>query len=700
LKPIHAIQDASLLLSPSEESIKEELSLGMTYCHTRLRSAYNLVWISSFIETSPSLHLTITKAVHNLACIGDDTHRGHGVSGLSLFLRDGTLDRKMILPPDGQDQNAGLGIFLPKAFTARIAPFAQPAIQHIVRWQELIDLYACVNQPEDEDQIWERILSSLNVAYEVSPEELANIPARGPLVVVANHPYGGIEGVILAALLRSVRRDVKVLANLMLCSFPGLRKSLIPVDPFAAHGSTTSNVRGLKAAIQWVRKGGALAVFPAGEVAHVDWNQWAITDPAWHEVVAAIIRRTSAAAVPVYFAGSNGPMFQLLGMVHPLLRTVMLPSELLNKRNRVFKVRVGHPLSHPQLKSFPDDAEMTTYLRWRTYHLGYRKDKGKTLGKGAWRTKTAQGAAPTVLGPPECAAMEREIQNLPPDQILIAGGDESVILAKAQQIPRVLREIGRLREVAFRSVGEGTGKEIDLDRFDSYYDHLFVWRKSQRQVLGAYRLGLTDFILENYGKKGLYTSTLFDFHDGFFRRIGPALELGRSFVRLECQGAMNALPLLWRGIGRFILCHPQCKILFGPVSISNHYHPVSQNMMVTYLQQNHLTQELSCLLKPRAPFRPSRVHPQNPAPPCFKVKDVQELSELISEIETDHKQVPILLKHYLKLGGKIVGFNVDGHFSHVLDGLIVVDLTKTERRILERFVAPEGARRFLAYHQT
>ena len=177
--------------------------------------------------------------------------------------------------------------------------------------------------------------------------------------------------------------------------------------------------------------------------------------------------------------------------------------------------------------------------------------------------------------------MEREIQRLPNDQILLESGDDSVILARAQQIPRVMREIGRLREIAFRSVGEGTGKEIDLDDFDSYYDHLFVWRKSQRQIVGAYRLGLTDSILKEYGKKGLYTSTLFDFQDGFFTRIGPALELGRSFVRQECQGSINALPLLWKGIGRFILRHPQCKILFGPVSISNSYHPVSQSMMVT-----------------------------------------------------------------------------------------------------------------------
>lgn len=616
---------------------------------------------------------------------------------MSLFLRDEAQDRKVILPGDEQCENAGQGISFPKTFTGKIAPFALPAIQHILRWQELNDLYSCVNLPESEDQIWERILRSLNVEYEVCPEDLANIPAQGPLVVVANHPYGGIEGVILAALLRSVRRDVKVMANLVLGSFPGLRKSLIPVDPFAKATSATYNLRGLKAAIKWVRNGGALAVFPAGEVAHVDMNQWAITDPAWHVAVAAIIRMTSAAAVPVFFTGNNGPMFQLLGMVHPLLRTAMLPSELLNKRNRVFQVRVGHSLSPRRLSAFPDDAEMTAYLRWRTYLLGQRQDAGRASGQ--WTGfKSPRNSAPVIFTPSDCDQMEREIQNLPPDQILLESGNDSVILAKAQQIPRVMREIGRLREIAFRSVGEGTGNEIDLDRFDLYYDHLFVWEKSRREILGAYRLGLTDSILKNYGKKGLYTSTLFDFQDGFFPRIGPALELGRSFVRLECQGAVNALPLLWKGIGRFVLRHPPCKILFGPVSISNKYNPISQNMMVTYLQQNHLTREISGLLKPKVPFKPAWFHPRNPAPVCYKVKDIQELSELISEIETDHKQVPMLLKHYLKLGGKIVGFNVDSQFSHVLDGLIIVDLTKTERRVLERFVAAEGARRILAYH--
>jgi putative hemolysin len=304
-----------------------------------------------------------------------------------------------------------------------------------------------------------------------------------------------------------------------------------------------------------------------------------------------------------------------------------------------------------------------------------------------------------TISPPEENAEEEEVRKLPPQQTLIESGDDCLFLAEAHQIPLILREIGRLREITFRSVGEGTGKEIDLDRFDAYYLHLFAWKRSERQIVGAYRLGMTDVILAMHGKMGLYTNSLFSLQDAFFRCVGPALELGRSFVRLECQRAAYALPLLWKGIGRVVLRYPQYKILFGSVSISNSYHPVSQQLMVSYLQQNHLTQEISRFIKPKAPFKTSPAFPRPPEPLCFKVKDVEELSELISEIEADHKRVPILLKHYLKLGGKIVGFNVDTHFSRVVDGLIVVDLTKTERRILERFVEREGARRFLSYHQ-
>ena len=599
-------------------------------------------------------------------------------------------------PPQGAP---GFQVGIPADFDRKIVPFAKPAVHRLLRLEELNDLYNDVAEVGNNEDVWQRILRSMNVEYQVTPADRANIPAKGPLVIVANHPFGGIEGIILGALLRSVRPDVKVLANSVLHSMPVLREWVIPVDPFGGENATASNIRGLKTAMQWLAKGGALAVFPAGEVAHVSVHEAAITDPHWHATVAALIRRASATALPVFFVGNNGPLFQVLGMVHPLLRTVMLPSELLNKRDRTFQVRVGRPLPFEKLSEFPIDEELTAYLRWRTYLLGNRgrRPRGRP-GRALWSHVASRPAAvaPSVH---ETDALDREVSALPPSQTLLENGNDCVYLAEAHQIPLVLREIGRLREITFRSVGEGTGRAIDLDRFDSYYLHLFAWKKSERQIVGAYRLGQTDEILAKYGKKGLYTSTLFRLQDAFFRRIGPALELGRSFVRLECQGALNALPLLWKGIGRFVLRHPQYKMLFGPVSISNSYHPVSQRLMVSYLQQNHLTQEISRLIKPKTPFKTSSLIHRPPEPFCFKVKDVAELSELISEIETDGKRIPILLKHYLKLGGKVLGFNIDTHFNHVVDGLIVVDLTQTERRILERFFEPEGAQRLLTYHR-
>ncbi len=614
-----------------------------------------------------------------------------------MNLRAGVPGLKLIPPIGKQDANPAGEISLPLSFSEKFSPFVQPAIQYLLRWPELNQLYTRVSHPDNQGQIWASILRSLNVMYEVSSEDLANVPKSGPLVVVANHPYGGIEGVMLAALLCSVRRDVKVLANQVLWSFPALRESLIPVDPFGEHSSKLFNIRGLKAAIQWLRQGGALVIFPAGEVAHFDVNQFEIADPHWHDAVSALVRKTSAATLPVFFDGSNGPFFHLLGMVHPLLRTMMLPSELLNKKNQAFKVRIGRPISHLRLREFVDDAESTRYLRWRTYLLGCR-EKTYPHPKLSWYSKTSRRKAVVQSTPSESKFMEKEINNLPAEQILLDNGGDAVVVARAAQMPHVLQEIGRLREIAFRAVGEGTGREKDLDSYDEYYDHLFLWRRADGQILGAYRLGLTERIVADRGKRGLYTSTLFDYEDRFFRRLGPSLELGRSFVRLEYQGTLNTLPLLWRGIGQYLLQHPECKTLFGPVSISNAYHPISQRMMVSYLHQNHQTLEISRLLKPKTPFKTSRLHPRNPQPLCFDVKNVEELSALISEIETDRKRVPILLKHYLKLGGKVVGFNVDRDFSHVLDGLIVVDLTQTDRRILERVLGPDGAQRFLAHH--
>jgi putative hemolysin len=255
-----------------------------------------------------------------------------------------------------------------------------------------------------------------------------------------------------------------------------------------------------------------------------------------------------------------------------------------------------------------------------------------------------------------------------------------------------------LREATFRQVGEGTRKPIDLDRFDDYYWHLFVWNREAGQVAGAYRLGPSDEILARFGPKGFYTSQLFQWKRSFLDRIIPALELGRSFVRPEYQKTYAPLLLLWKGIGQYLLRTPQYKLLFGPVSISNGYTTASRQLMVKFLSAYRQSPELTPLVRARNPFR------QRASQPSAKLADeligatvwgIEELSALIADVETDRKGVPVLLKQYLKLGGELVAFNIDRRFSDALDGLIVVDLRKTDARVLERYMGKAGAAQFL-----
>jgi putative hemolysin len=289
--------------------------------------------------------------------------------------------------------------------------------------------------------------------------------------------------------------------------------------------------------------------------------------------------------------------------------------------------------------------------------------------------------------------MAAEVANIPRSQILVETDEFFTVLAKAAEIPNVLHEIGRLREVTFRQIGEGTGKAIDLDRFDEYYWHLFVWNRTTNQVIGAYRLGPSDEIVERIGVHGLYTRQLFAWQTPFFERISPALELGRSFVRPEYQRTYTPLLLLWRGIGQFLVRHPRYKMLFGPVSISTDYSSTSRQLMVKFLSAYHQSPELAPLVRARNPFRtrPLRIAEQLVR---TTVWDIEELSALVGDIEVDRKGVPVLLRQYLKLGGELVAFNVDQNFADALDGLIVVDLGKTDPRVLERYMGKEGAAAF------
>jgi len=530
----------------------------------------------------------------------------------------------------------------------------------------------------------ERLLSYLQITYKTSPADLAHIPRSGPAIVVANHPFGMLDAAVLLAVARQVRSDVRILANEWLKSIPELKHVVIPIDTI---DRSARNVSGLRKALAFLRSGGLLIVFPAGAVSHFHWRERASVDPPWQISVTrlqelAARRGNPPSVIPAFIPGANSAGFHAAGMLHPGLRTALLARELLNKMGRSVEVRLGAPIPHDRLAKLDSHGERTEYLRWRTYVLSSRQAFKPN-------TRTVRGSlrdAEPVMEPGNSVVFASEIAQLPATSLLDSAGDLHVYLSGASLIPHTLREIGRLREITFRHAGEGTGRAADLDAFDPHYLHLFVWNAARKEIVAAYRLRTTD------GSAALYTRTLFQFDPGFLQAMGPAIELGRSFVRPEYQKGFTPLLLLWKGIGKFVADHPAHKMLFGPVTISNRYQTVSRELMIAFLEKRAgLHGWIDMVTSRHAPARDRQ---------AFQCGDIGELDEVVRDVEAGAAGIPVLLRQYLKLGGKLLSFSVDPEFSDALDGLIVVDLTKTEPRLVERYLGKEQAGRFFEFHKS
>lgn len=551
----------------------------------------------------------------------------------------------------------------------------------------------------------QRALDSLGVQISVSARELESFPRSGAVIVVANHPFGGLDGLILTTLLLRVRPDSKLLANWLLRYIPGMEPTCIFVDPFGGPGARVRNHGGMKSALRWLREGHVLGVFPSGEVSHYRFRQGCVTDPPWSASIARLVQASGAAVVPVHFEGRNSATFQAAGLVHPRLRTVLLPREILRRRAAPVRVQVGHPIAAARLAAFSDPARLIEYLRMRTYLLKNRARRAADCGAGGASRRVAPcppsrpspAFAPVAPAPPQ-DALVREVAALDEAARVAGHGALQVYCVRAEQIPLALREIGRLREITFRQAGEGTGRPLDLDRFDRWYRHLFLWDAQRGALLGAYRLGLTDELLPRFGSAGLYTSTLFRFDAALLAQLDPAIELGRSFVVAEQQRSFAPLMLLWKGIGRFVARHPRYRRLFGAVSISDEYLSTTKRLLMRFLEQNRYCAELAGLVHSRTPprLRPFRDWPESLL--ATAVRSVDEVDELVSEMESDRRGVPVLLRQYLKLNGRLLGFNVDPAFGDVLDGLILIDLCDVPRATLDRYLGRHAAAGFLALH--
>jgi putative hemolysin len=536
-------------------------------------------------------------------------------------------------------------------------------------------------------------LDTVGVDTHMDPQSYSRIPRQGAGILVANHPHGALDGVAIIELLTRHRPDVRVMANHLLGAFAELRDTFIGVDPFGGREAARFNIRAVRAALSWLKQGGLLMMFPGGEVSSFDWRARRIKDPAWDSGIGWLVEKSGAPVVPAYISGRNSTLFQAAGLLHPRARTALLVREMLNHRGTVIEVSCAPPIAAETLSLLGARSAIAPYLQANSELLGVRQRYRKPLRLG--RVDAGQAFTQAVAPPVEVARLVQDVARLPPDQCLVSAGELEVWFAHADAIPAVLMEIGRLRELSFRLVGEGTGRSVDLDAYDDHYVHLFIWDRANQSVVGGYRLGHSDQILDSHGSRGLYVHSLFRLSGALKSDLRSSLEVGRSFVRPEHQRSYGPLMLLWKGIGHYVARHPSYRVLLGPVSISNDYHPVSQQLMVRFLKDNSMEQERASQVKPRNPYRARRAAGGRID---LNVSDLRIIANLLATVEDDKVGVPVLLRQYLKLNGRILGFNVDPDFNNAIDCLLWVDLTRTDPSLLQKYMGREGAQRFLAHH--
>ncbi len=529
----------------------------------------------------------------------------------------------------------------------------------------------------------------LNLKYQLRPGELDYIPKKGPVVVVANHPHGLSDGLMIGQLLTRVRDDVRLVANEQLTLCKHLEPWMITVDVYDGADARRRNMAGIKKMLSWLGQGGLLALFPAGTASSYSIPDKRVTDDEWNRNIASIIRRTNATVVPLYIPGRTSLFFQGISLINKGARVPFLAREVGRDGRRVHKIMIGKPLSGNALNQYESDESLMSHLRLRTYLMGksYEKSRKPYVLRHTSHKRRLAPLIPAVSR----EDLECEVASLPDECRLVhqEDGDWSVYVAEASRIPNVLREIGRLREWTFREAGEGSGLSCDLDEFDEHYLHLFLWDKTNGKVAGAYRMGLTDKIFDRFGAKGLYNGGFFHFSPGIQQTLRQGLEMGRAFITPEYQRKPLALGLIWVGIGQFMARNPQYRYLYGTVSISRDYTNLSRSLIVSYLEAREMDAELSTGVKAFHP--PHRLRLMGPELRILPtgLADPQGLSQLVADIEEDGKGIPVLLRQYLRLNGKILSFSVDKAFGDVLDCLILVDIYKTPERSIKRYLGKD-----------
>jgi len=530
------------------------------------------------------------------------------------------------------------------------------------------------------------VLKEFGISFEIDEKELEHIPQEGPFIITSNHPYGAAEGMILLYVIGSLRPDIKFLTNFMLSHIPNLKDFFFPVNPFSDRPGLAKSYSGLKMAMEHLKSGKSLLLFPAGEVSTTYGSSLTAEDKEWQSSVVKLVGNANVPVVPVYIHGSNSKRFHYIGRIHPMLRTLRLPKELLNKKGKTIKVRIGRPISQNEIGDHKDVKELGRFLRARSYAL--EANIPETANKNSDNEGSEIEVQPIAL-PKNRRAIQKEINSLSPDKLLFTNGNYSCYLTDSASIPLMMHELGRRREEAFRAVGEGTGKALDIDEYDDYYKHLILWDRQKTRLVGAYRLGFGNEILPFKGIKGFYSQSLFSYKKPFHKILANTIELGRSFVVVDYQKEAFPLMFLIKGLFYSVLNNPEIKYLMGPVSISSWYPMFYRSLMIYYIKEKHSAKEFEDHVVPRTPFSPDYLRSNPRYLIGGRVDTLEKFDRFMLRISNGKYRLPTLVKKYLKMNCRIVAFNVDPEFNYCVDGLVLLDISKIARSEVEALAKDE-----------
>jgi len=532
------------------------------------------------------------------------------------------------------------------------------------------------------------ILDEFQVRFEIPEEDLKRLPKDGAYVTISNHPLGGIDGILLLKFMVEQRPDFKIMGNFLLHRIEPLKPYVMAVNPFEERKDVKSSIGGFKQALSHLRSGSPLGIFPAGEVSTLKDEELVIDRP-WEEAAMKLIKKAELPVVPIYFHGKNSRFFYRLSQLSDTLRTAKLPSELLTQKNRVIKVRIGNPINVKAQQEHENIADFTEFLRRKTYMLARTFEKKSllsTLPRSLKVSREPQKIAKSV----DADWIEKEVNQLRENnRRLTHSKNFEVFLAPASDIPNILKELGRLREITFRAVGEGTNEPSDLDRYDAHYHHLFLWDQEAKTIAGAYRMGMGSQILPEFGIDGFYTQSLFRFEPELHKMMGESIEMGRAFVIKEYQQKPMPLFLLWKGIIHTTLRYPEHKFLIGGVTISNQFSNFSKSLMIEFMRSHYYDPYIAQYIRPKKEFKVKLKDADKEFVFDEAEADLNKLDKLIEEMETGNLRVPVLIKKYIKQNAKVVAFNVDPLFNDAIDGLMyirIADLPEsTVKPVLEEF---------------